>query len=127
MSVTAKGQFERDGYVVARSLFAEPEIKRLRQHYMTLRRRCRYRDDLVSVDTHSRDPLRRYPRLAQMHRWDDVTLLCLLDQRLREWLTTLLGAEPYAVQSMLYFKPPGSRGQAFTRTTSICAHNPARA
>ncbi|HEU4422304.1 MAG TPA: phytanoyl-CoA dioxygenase family protein, partial [Pilimelia sp.] len=27
-------------------------------------------------------------------------------------LTALLGTDPYAVQTMLYFKPPGSRGQA---------------
>jgi len=47
-----------------------------------------------------------------MHRWDEVTLAWLLDPRLRDALTTLLGREPYAVQSMLYFKPAGARGQA---------------
>jgi len=48
----------------------------------------------------------------QMHRWDDLTRAWLLDPRLRDALTRLLGAEPYAVQSMLYFKPAGARGQA---------------
>jgi phytanoyl-CoA hydroxylase len=112
VSVSPKGQFEHDGYVVARCLFAEPEVIRLREHFMKLRGRGSYRDDLVGVDPDSRDPLRRYPRMAQMHHWDTVTLRWLLDQRLRDRLATLLGAEPYAVQSMLYFKPPGSRGQA---------------
>lgn len=112
MSDSPKERFERDGYVVARALFADPEIVGLRDHFMTLRGRGSYRDDLVGVDPDSRDPLRRYPRMAQMHRWDDVTLRWLLDHRLRDWLSALLGAEPYAVQSMLYFKPPGSRGQA---------------
>jgi ectoine hydroxylase-related dioxygenase (phytanoyl-CoA dioxygenase family) len=50
--------------------------------------------------------------MAHMHRWDETTLSWLLDPRLRDRLTTLLGAEPFAVQSMLYFKPAGSRGQA---------------
>src|SRR5258708_12445802 len=31
---------------------------------------------------------------------------------MRACLTGLLGREPYAVQTMLYFKPPGARGQA---------------
>ena len=31
---------------------------------------------------------------------------------LTQCLTGLLGREPYAVQTMIYFKPPGARGQA---------------
>jgi hypothetical protein len=98
--------------VVARRVFATGEVDRLREHFMTLRRRGSYPHDLVGVQPGSRDPLRRYPRMAQMHRWDDTTLRWLLDARLGDRLTELLGVEPYAVQSMLYFKPPGSRGQA---------------
>jgi phytanoyl-CoA hydroxylase len=79
---------------------------------MALRQRGSYKDDVVGVEPTSRDPLRRYPRMAQMHRWDETTMAWLLDDRIRQQLTRLLGAEPYAVQSMLYFKPGGSRGQA---------------
>ena len=112
MSGSSKSLFDRDGYVVARSLFPAGEVDRLREHFMVLRRRGGYPDDLVGVEPTSRDPLRRYPRMAQMHRWDDTTLRWLLDERLARQLTDLLGAQPFAVQSMLYFKPPGSRGQA---------------
>jgi ectoine hydroxylase-related dioxygenase (phytanoyl-CoA dioxygenase family) len=58
------------------------------------------------------DPLKRYPRMIHMHRWDDLSLRWMTDPRLNACLTGLLGREPYAVQTMLYFKPPGSRGQA---------------
>jgi hypothetical protein len=112
MSVSYKHQFDRDGYAVARGLFPPAEVAGLRDHFMALRRRGAYPDDLVGVRPDSRDPLRRYPRMAQLHRHDATTLRWLLDGRLRAALTGLLGAEPYAVQSMLYFKPPGSRGQA---------------
>jgi hypothetical protein len=105
-------RFERDGFVVARGLFAADEVGRLREHYMTLRGRGAYPHDVVGVEPSSRDPLRRYPRMAQMHRWDETTLTWLLDARLRHWLTRLIGEEPFAVQTMLYFKPAGSRGQA---------------
>jgi phytanoyl-CoA hydroxylase len=33
------------------------------------------------------------------------------DERLRPILAELFGEDPYAVQSMFYFKPPGARGQ----------------
>jgi phytanoyl-CoA hydroxylase len=112
VSVSYKEQFQRDGYTVVRSMFDAEEVERLRDHYMALRRRGTYPDDLVGVEPTSRDPLRRYPRMAQMHRWDAVTLRWLLSERIGASLTQLLGSEPYAVQTMLYFKPPGSRGQA---------------
>jgi len=102
----------RDGYVLDRAVFDQDEVARLREHFMQLRRRGSYAEDLVGVDNTAHDPLRRYPRMAHMHRWDETTLDWLIDVRLRTRLTELLGAEPFAVQSMLYFKPPGSRGQA---------------
>ncbi len=112
MSESSNTQYDRDGYTVARGLFTATEVDELREHYVTLRQRGSYADDVVGVDTRSRDPLKRYPRMAQMHRWDETSLRWLLDTRLRRQLTNLLGAEPFAVQTMLYFKPPGSRGQA---------------
>jgi phytanoyl-CoA hydroxylase len=112
MSNSAKELFDRDGYVVAPAVFPRNEVDELCEHYMTLRRHGSYPGDLVGVEPTSHDPLKRYPRMAQMHRWDARTLQWLLDARLREWLTAILTKEPYAVQSMLYFKPPGSRGQA---------------
>jgi phytanoyl-CoA hydroxylase len=111
MSDSYKEMFDRDGYVVV-PVVPVGDVDALREHFMVLRRRGSYPGDLIGVQPGSRDPLRRYPRMAQMHRWDDTTLRWLLDPRLGAWLTRLLGAEPYAVQSMLYFKPPGSRGQA---------------
>lgn len=111
MSDSFKGSFDRDGYVVARGLFGTAEVDQLREHYMTLRKRGSHDNDL-RADSTSRDPLRRYPRMTQMHRWDDTSLRWLLDARLREALVALVGSDPYAVQTMLYFKPAGARGQA---------------
>jgi ectoine hydroxylase-related dioxygenase (phytanoyl-CoA dioxygenase family) len=112
MSGSDKEMFDRDGYLVARGVFDAEETGRLRDHFMGLRQRGPQLHDFTGVPTTGRDPLRRYPRMAQMHRADETTLRWLLDSRLRELLTALAGQEPYAVQSMLYFKPPGSRGQA---------------
>ncbi len=105
-------QFEREGYVVAPALFSAAEVDCIREHYMGLNAAGHgYAGDkawLLEDD----DPLKRFPRIVHPHRFDAFSLRWLLDERLREWTTALLGREPYAAQTMFYFKPPGARGQA---------------
>ena len=64
------------------------------------------------MDPKSDDPLLAFPRMIHMHRWDEESLHWMIDDRICGCLTDLLGETPFAVQTMLYFKPPGSRGQA---------------
>ena len=105
-------QFRRDGYAVARGLFSTGEAEGYKDHFMALRTSGNHPLDHKGVDTAVGDPLREYPRMTHMHRWDLISLEWLTDPRLNRCMTRILGREPYAVQSMLYFKPPGSRGQA---------------
>jgi ectoine hydroxylase-related dioxygenase (phytanoyl-CoA dioxygenase family) len=112
MSDAFRSMFDRNGYAVARRLFSVREAGIYREHFTALRLRGSYPHDLVGAAPGAGDPLRRYPRMAHMHRWDETALLWLLDGRIAARLRRLLDAEPYAVQSMLYFKPPGARGQA---------------
>jgi phytanoyl-CoA hydroxylase len=107
-----KAAFRDQGYVRVAGLFSADEVAAFRDHFMTLRKHGAYPGDLAGVDARSNDPLRRYPRMIHMHRWDEVSLRWVLDPRLAACLTGLLGRAPYAVQTMLYFKPPGARGQA---------------
>jgi phytanoyl-CoA hydroxylase len=107
-----KRYYQDNGYMVVRGLFAPAEVAGYREHYMMLRRHGSYPGDLAGVDASITDPLKRYPRMIHMHRWDDASLRWLLDARLNACMKGLLGREPYAVQTMLYFKPPGARGQA---------------
>ncbi len=105
-------QFHTDGYVVVSGLFSTEEVDRYRDHYMTLREQGSYPGDSAGVDLTSNDPLKKYPRMIHMHRWDSLSLQWMIDARLAECMKRLLGKDPYAVQTMLYFKPPGARGQA---------------
>jgi len=104
--------FDEQGYVVIGDLFSPEEVEAYREHYMTLRRHGSYPGDSAGVEHNSVDPLKRYPRMIHMHRWDEISLRWMLDSRLNACMTALLGREPYAVQTMLYFKPGGARGQA---------------
>lgn len=99
--------YRNNGYLLISNLFSAAEVDTWRHHYMKMRAK-----DLSDVDPTSEDPLKRYPRMLQMHRWDEVSLKWLLDPRLRRCMRDLLGVDPYAVQTMIYFKPPGARGQA---------------
>lgn len=105
-------QYQRDGYTVVRGLFSREEAARYIEHYMALRVKQAYPGDFSGVDPERDDPLLRYPRMIHMHRWDEVSLRWLIAPRLNACMTALLGEEPFAVQTMLYFKPPGARGQA---------------
>jgi ectoine hydroxylase-related dioxygenase (phytanoyl-CoA dioxygenase family) len=105
-------RYAADGYVIIEGLFNDEEVAYYCEHYMRMRVAGSYPGDDAGVASSSTDPLRRFPRLIHMHRWDDVSLSWLLEARLNQALTSLLGREPYAVQTMLYFKPAGARGQA---------------
>lgn len=104
--------FEKNGFVVARALFSNEETEQLRQHFMELRASGPLPGDFAGVDLSSSDPLKAFPRMVHMHHWDETSRKWLLDVRLDQALGALLGVPPLAVQSMVYFKPPGARGQA---------------
>jgi hypothetical protein len=107
-----KMQYDTDGFVVVRGLFSPDEATSLSDHYLDLRMKGSYPGDSAGVDFGSVDPLKRYPRMIHMHRWDRVSLDWFIDPRIASALTRLMEREPFAVQTMLYFKPPKARGQA---------------
>jgi hypothetical protein len=102
--------FGRDGYTVVRGLFSAGEVEGYRDHYARLLH-AEVNPDRPIV-RESDDPLTLYPRIMHPHRYDAVSRAWMLHPRLDHWLTTLVGASPFAVQTMFYFKPPGARGQA---------------
>jgi len=105
-------EYQQQGYAVVRQLFTPEEVELFREHFMQMRAQGSYPGDLVGVNNASNDPLKRFPRMINMHHWDELSLQWLIDERLNQCLTALLGREPFAAQTMLYFKPAGARGQA---------------
>lgn len=107
-----KRQYDGQGYVIARKLFSTEEARRLSDHYMELRAKGTFPGDSSGVNFGSNDPLQRFPRMIHMHRWDKASIDWFLDPRMTRMLTALMEREPFAVQTMIYFKPPKARGQA---------------
>ncbi len=107
-----KEYFDSNGYVLVKGLFTPEEVAYYRDYYMNLRASGTYDGDFSGVDPNSNDPLKRFPRMINMHRWNQTSLEWMLEPRINTMLTLLAGREPFAVQTMLYFKPAGARGQA---------------
>lgn len=104
--------YEKNGYTVVKGLFAPDEVAAYREHFMALRAEGPKPGDMIAETQKTGDPLKAFPRMLHMHRWDETSLKWLLDARLGECLSAFLDTEPLAVQTMLYFKPAGARGQA---------------
>jgi phytanoyl-CoA hydroxylase len=111
LSSEQMSRYREHGYLVVEELFAAEEVAFLKEHYDAMRMR-EHREDSMESRFDDDDPLKAYPRLMQPHRRDEASLRWLIDERINTCLTQLLGREPYAVQTMIYFKPPGARGQA---------------
>jgi ectoine hydroxylase-related dioxygenase (phytanoyl-CoA dioxygenase family) len=115
--------FHRDGYHIARGLFSPQEAAEIRDAFMAQNANGPVpglsetsRKNVAAYDPN--DPLSRFPRMMNPHRHPDkpvgpLSLKYLLDKRIEDHLTDLMGEEPIAAQTMFYFKPPGARGQDF--------------
>jgi len=115
--------WDRDGYVVVPSVFNPDETDCIRDRFMAWNA-SDLQEDFDRLDPSGQDPLARFPRIIHPHRRDALSLNFLLDNRLRRLLTEMLGEEPYAAQTMFYFKPPGARGQALHQDQSYLRANP---
>lgn len=111
---TAREDFERQGFAVAEELFSREECTKLIEHFQKLHDDGvpgHYEVD-VSPEEAAGDPLKAYPRMMNPHRFDALSRRYLVDPRVVAVLEAILGEEPIAAQTMVYFKSPGSRGQA---------------
>jgi len=107
-----KSFYAENGYLVVRSLFAGDECDFWSQYFTDMVERGGDGWAEGGVDPNHVDPLKRYPRLMQPHRGDRVAFDFMVDARINRYLTSFCAREPLAVQTMVYFKPPGARGQA---------------
>jgi ectoine hydroxylase-related dioxygenase (phytanoyl-CoA dioxygenase family) len=118
--------FRRDGFVVVRGLLSRDEALAIRDAFMDQNKDGPIPGMSEMKRTHAdgregydkSDPLSFYPRMMHPHKHPEhavgpLAMKYMLDRRIEAVLTELMGDRPLAVQTMFYFKPPGSRGQDF--------------
>lgn len=109
----AKAFYRENGYYVAREVFTGRETEEMVQHFMEMRKEGPKPGDYGGdAGKGEADPLNKFPRFINMHRWDPKTDAWQKDARLTKPAKELIGDDLVLCQTMLYFKPPGSRGQS---------------
>ncbi|MFD2611753.1 phytanoyl-CoA dioxygenase family protein [Paenibacillus gansuensis] len=106
-----KDFFEREGYLVVKGLFSTEQVSEIVETFEDISKQTvpgYFEPDMEADD----DPLKRYPRVMHPHRFNETARKYMLHQPVLQVLADLYGEEPLAAQSMYYYKPPGSRGQA---------------
>jgi len=106
--------FRQNGYAVAKGLFFKEEVNEIRTTFEKISQGGLIRDHFepVSRAESNGDPLKEFPRVMHPHRFDPVSRKNLVHPGVLACLRHLMNDEVLAAQSMFYFKPPGSRGQA---------------
>lgn len=112
LSEEQKQQFITEGYLIVKGMFTEEQIEEIRQTFDGLSDQTfpNYFEPELSPD--SSDPLKRFPRFIHPHRFNETAKKYLIHTPVMDLLRDLFEEEPLAAQSMFYYKPPGSRGQA---------------
>lgn len=109
-----KASFQRHGYAVARGLFSPEEVAEIKDTFDDIARHGPIPGyfEPASAGEAPSDPLKRFPRVMHPHRFNAVARRNLVHPHVIACLRELLEDDVLAAQSMFYFKPPGSRGQA---------------
>lgn len=112
MNEDQRRQFETEGYVLLKGLFTTEQLGELKVTFEEIgnRKVPGHFDPDFSAD--GSDPLKRFPRVMHPHRFNETAMRYMLHPPVMEALRALYGEEALAAQSMYYYKPPGSRGQA---------------
>jgi phytanoyl-CoA hydroxylase len=108
-------QYHAQGYVIADSLLTQAECAQVTERALKLHARGTIPGCFHSVpeDDADGDPLRTYPRMMHPHRVDELSLHILKHPRIVDALEEILGVGAIGLQTMIYWKPPGARGQDF--------------
>lgn len=107
-----KQHFEREGYLIVKGLFSAEDLQEIDVTFEGIAMQAvpgYFEPDLHADGS---DPLKRYPRVMHPHRFNETAKKYMLHQPVMQVLADLYDEEALAAQSMFYYKPPGSRGQA---------------
>lgn len=107
-----KRQYDTEGYLIIKGLFSPDDLKEIEKTFEEISHQFIPGYFEPDLSGNAVDPLKRYPRVMHPHRFNETAKKYMIHPPVMDVLRDLYGEEPLAAQSMFYFKPPGSRGQA---------------
>lgn len=105
-------QFRKEGFIIVKGLFGSGELTEISDTFEQIAEQRIPGYFEPDLEAGKDDPLKRYPRVMHPHRFNETARKYMLHAPVMEVLHDLYGEEALAAQSMFYYKPPGSRGQA---------------
>jgi ectoine hydroxylase-related dioxygenase (phytanoyl-CoA dioxygenase family) len=105
-------QFRKEGFIIVKGLFGTEELGEISETFEEISEQRIPGYFEPDLEAGKDDPLKRYPRVMHPHRFNETAKKYMLHAPVMEVLHDLYGEDALAAQSMFYFKPPGSRGQA---------------
>jgi len=129
VSLDERHFFGRNGYLKVAGLLSDAEFQELDEHSMNL---LHNKVDLSQIKgpeprndgTSPSDLEEKYFRFIQFHLHLEIHERFMLHPRVLDVLETLIGPDLMAMQSMLFFKPPGHPGQAFHQDSCFITSAP---
>jgi ectoine hydroxylase-related dioxygenase (phytanoyl-CoA dioxygenase family) len=107
-----KRRFEEEGFLIVKGLFAAEQLAEIERTFEEISHQTIPGYFTPDLNAAASDPLKRYPHVMHPHRFNETAKSYMLHKPVLDVLRDLYGEEPLAAQSMFYYKPPGSRGQA---------------
>lgn len=124
LSETQIHQYKETGFLVVTGLFDTATAQEMIQHYMKRRAEGPKSGDSGGTTDHPEDPNHQYPRMINMHNWDALTGEWATRETMLALVEQLMDDRPVLRQTMLYFKPPGGRGQALHQDEQYITTDP---
>lgn len=110
-AMNLKESYERNGFVLVRGLLSREVVEQVKERFEEI-----WRDGVPGYlerdEKGVKNSEERYPRIIHPHRFDKLSRDLLLDKRMADVARQILEDEPIAAQTMYYWKPPGTKGQA---------------
>lgn len=116
--------YNEQGYLIVPDVFDSKTVDTMREHYMALRAEGEKPGDFGGTKDRLDDANHQYPRMIQMHKWDTLSDQWSSHPQILAAVKTLMNDEPMLNQTMLYFKPPQSRGQALHQDAQYITLDP---
>jgi phytanoyl-CoA hydroxylase len=104
-------QYKEHGFVVVPGVFDAKTAQQMTDHYMKVRAEGPKPGDFGGTADQPDDPTHQYPRMINMHNWDELSDQWAMQANLLQIAEQLIDDTPVLRQTMIYFKPPGGRGQ----------------
>ena len=103
--------YQHYGHLTVSGIFPTELVEQMKRHYMQMRSEGSKPGDFGGTPDDPDDPTHQYPRLINMHNWDEESQTWATSDVLLSVIGQLIQDQPKLYQTMLYFKPPGGRGQ----------------